>query len=163
MKLILQEIEASKLRKVVVEDPPKVEVPIVLPTPFMPEPTLVPAVVFEPPAPAVEFHVAIAELEPEPEPAHAIEETQPTPIEVDPTPALLVERNGRIDTAALEALTSLDTLGDEVFEQKPVSKYFDDWMVKLRQVIFFFESNEAIGADEIFSAEYNRVFGNNRR
>jgi hypothetical protein len=50
-------------------------------------------------------------------------------------------------------------LGGEVFEQEPVSKYFDDWMVNLRQIILSFESSEVIGADEAFSAEYNQIFG----
>jgi hypothetical protein len=150
---IILEIEASKLRKVVIEEPPKIEIPVAPPTPVIVEPKPVPVVVVETPAPVVEPPVVLAEPEPVAEPE------RPPPIIEDPTPMLLAERNSRIDTAASEALTYLDTLRDEVFEQKPVSKYFDDWMVNLRQVILFFESNEAIGADETFSSEYNRVFG----
>ncbi len=71
----------------------------------------------------------------------------------------MAERNAKIESVTSEALTYLDMLGDEVFEQEPVSKYFDDWMVNLRQVILSFESNTAIGADETFSAQYNQIFG----
>jgi hypothetical protein len=155
---IIMEIEASKLCKVVVEEPPKIEVPNVAPAPIISEPPPLTAVAVETTALVVEPLFNIAEPEIEPEPASAIE-PQPALIEVDPTPALLAERNSQIESAALETLTILDTLGDEVFEQKPVSKYFDDWMVNLHQVILFFESNKAIGADEKFSAEYNHVFG----
>jgi hypothetical protein len=78
---------------------------------------------------------------------------------MDPMAVMLAERNGKIDAAANEALTFLNMLGTEVFEQEPVSKYFDDWMVNLRQTILSFESNEAIGADETFNASYNTIFG----
>ncbi len=151
---IIQEIEALKLHKLVVEEAPKVEVPTMDLASLTPELTPIVEVEVETPV-LVEPSVTITE----PEPKLACEKTLPAPIEVDRTPELLAERNGRIDAAAMEALTYLDSLGGEMFEQKPVSKYFDDWMVNLRQVILFFESNEAIGADETFSAEYNHVFG----
>jgi len=111
--------------------PPKVEAP----TP-PPPPAPLPAAVVEPP-------VALAE------PAPAIE-APPQPPHV-PTP---------IEAITAETLNYLEMLGGEVFEQAPVSKYFDDWMVNLRQVILSFESNEAIGPDEAFTKEYNQIFGN---
>ncbi len=77
-------------------------------------------------------------------------------------PALSPEelaRRAPIEAITSETLTYLEMLGTEVFEQAPVSKYFDDWMVNLRQVILSFESNTAIGPEETFAKEYNEIFG----
>ncbi len=49
-------------------------------------------------------------------------------------------------------------LGGEVFEQSPVSKYFDDWMVNVRQIILSFESSDVIGSDETFTEACNHIF-----
>jgi hypothetical protein len=94
------------------------------------------------------------------EPPVAISEpvVEEPPVE-PPVPDLLAERNAKIEAITTETLTYLDMLGGEVFEQAPVSKYFDDWMVNLRQVILSFESNPVIGADEGFNAQYNAIFG----
>lgn len=134
---------------------PKITAPVPPPVVVMPEPTPVPAFVAAPdPVVTVEPAPAIAIPEPEPEPP-AIEEPQA----IDPASQLLAERNAKIEAITTETLTYLDMLGEEVFEQEPVSKYFDDWMVNLRQTILSFESNPAIGADEGFNAEYNKIFG----
>jgi hypothetical protein len=120
-----------------------------------PEPLPIPVVAAEPP-------ISIPEPEPAPiEPEPIIEEPPKIeePPQIDPTIELLAERNTKIEAITSETLTYLGMLGDEVFEQEPVSKYFDDWMVNLRQVILSFESNTAIGADETFSAQYNQIFG----
>lgn len=66
----------------------------------------------------------------------------------------------QIKSITQETLDNLDLLGNEVFEHSPVSKYFDDWMVNLRQVIMSFEFSEVIGPDASFSVEYNQIFGN---
>jgi len=52
----------------------------------------------------------------------------------------------------------LKELGTEVFEHLPVSTYFDDWMVNLRQVILSFESSEVIGTDDTFTNDCARIF-----
>jgi Predicted membrane protein len=141
--------------------PKAVETPKVEATAPMPA-----AIILEPPLP---LPVAAPEpiAMPEPAPAPIIPEPEPAPepptIEeppaIDPASQLLADRNAKIEAITTETLTYLDMLGGEVFEQEPVSKYFDDWMVNLRQVILSFESNEAIGADEGFNAAYNRIFG----
>jgi hypothetical protein len=89
------------------------------------------------------------------------EETAKPPevVELPVAPDLSVERNLQIDAIAEETLQNLELLGNEVFEQSPVSKYFDDWMVNLRQVILSFESSDVIGPDETFIKECNQVFG----
>jgi hypothetical protein len=125
---------AGKLRR---PAPLKVEAPaspVLQPPPASPAP-LPPAAVVEPP---VTLPEPVPVIEAPAEPPHV-----PTPLEM----------------ITAETLNYLDMLGGEVFEQAPVSKYFDDWMVNLRQVILSFESNDAIGPDEAFSAEYNRIFG----
>ena len=120
-----------------------------------PEPLPIPIAAAEPPISLPEPEPAPIEPEPILEEPPKVEE----PTQIDPTIELLAERNAKIESVTTEALTYLDMLGDEVFEQEPVSKYFDDWMVNLRQVILSFESNTAIGADETFSAQYNQIFG----
>lgn len=166
------QIAEQRLRKpkpVAVVEPPKVEVkvPIAVAVPVVkPEPQV--AEVVEPALPEPEP----VEAEPEAElpllliaPAQfpllpAPKETpEPGSLPTENPTELLAERNTAIQTITSETLTYLDMLGNEVFEQEPVSKYFDDWMVNLRQVILSFESNAAIGADEAFSAESNRIFG----
>ncbi len=170
------QIAEQRLRKpkpAAVVEPPKAEVEVPI---AVAEPIAAPVIAPEPPAavvePALPEPEPTVEAEPEaelplllmapaqfpllPAPKEAPEH-EPLPTE-DPA-ALLAERNTAIQAITTETLTYLDMIGDEVFEQEPVSRYFDDWMVNLRQIILSFESNEAIGADEIFSAESNRIFG----
>jgi hypothetical protein len=75
-------------------------------------------------------------------------------------PVLSADENAQIAEITAETFGNLELLGNEVFEYSPVSMYFDDWMVNLRQVILSFESNELIGPDETFTNEYNQIFGN---
>ncbi len=152
------EFAAQKLRKAPVEEPPHIEVPAPMPpAPAVPEPAIAeplpppPLITVEPPS--VELPVAL------PEPTPAIEEVPQEPPIESPGPDLLAERNTQIEAITVETLGYLDMLGGEVFEQEPVSKYFDDWMVNLRQIIMSFESTEVIGQDETFSQEYNQIFG----
>lgn len=136
---------------------PKITAPAPIPVAVMPEPTPLPVIVAAPePVKQPEITPAIAIPEPEP----TIEPPKPEePQAIDPAIQLLSDRNTKIEAITTETLTYLDMLGGEVFEQEPVSKYFDDWMVNLRQVILSFESNPTVGADEGFNAQYNKIFG----
>jgi hypothetical protein len=140
---------------------PKIEAPAPMPVTVMPEPTALPVSVAAPePVETPQLTPAPAELEPEPELiAEPPQAEEPQPPQIDLSIQLLADRNAKIEAITTETLTYLDMLGGEVFEQEPVSKYFDDWMVNLRQVVLSFESNEAIGADEGFNAQYNKIFG----
>jgi hypothetical protein len=112
---------------------------------------------------------AVPELAPVEMPVEPLEPVLPeVPQDVPPAPELpeappelTAPAQDPVKIAAIttETLEYLEMLGNEIFEHAPVSKYFDDWMVNLRQVILSFESNEAIGADETFTAQYNQIFG----
>jgi hypothetical protein len=88
------------------------------------------------------------------------EEEIPEPQELPEaqTPGLSAHQIAQIEAIKRETLDNLDLLGNEVFEHSPVSKYFDDWMVNLRQVIMSFESSDVIGPDEGFAQVYNQIF-----
>jgi hypothetical protein len=73
-------------------------------------------------------------------------------------PALSADEKAKIDEITAETLGDLETLGNEVFTQSPVSVYFDDWLVHLRQVILGFESSDVITVDEIFTDECEEIF-----
>jgi len=147
LEALAREFEERLLRKDIPVEEPPVEIPAPQPpAPIIPEPLPPPVVAVEP---------AVTMPEPEPAPVEATPEPQLPPVEViDPT----IERNAKIDAITTETLDFLGMLGGEVFEQEPVSKYFDDWMVNLRQIILSFESNEVIGPDEEFAAQYNQIF-----
>jgi hypothetical protein len=143
---LTQELIEERLRQPAIPEPPHVEMPA--PPPPAPEPPAqIPMVAAEPPVTL-------------PEPAPIEEPPKEEPLIAEPAPDLLAERNAQIDMVTTETLGYLETLGGEVFEQEPVSKYFDDWMVNLRQIIMSFESSEVIGQDEAFSGECNQIFGN---
>jgi len=146
LEAIIHEIEESNRRRNQPAPEPQIEPPKQAPALIIVEPTPVPPVAAEPP-------ISLAEPVPAPEPK-LIPESEPP---IDPTVKLLRERNAKIEAITTETITYLETLGNEVFEQEPVSKYFDDWMVNLRQVILFYETNEAIGVDETFNAQYTQI------
>ncbi|MCW4014982.1 MAG: hypothetical protein NWF06_01290 [Candidatus Bathyarchaeota archaeon] len=73
-------------------------------------------------------------------------------------PVVSVEENAKIEEITAETLEYLEMLGNEVFDQSPVSVYFDDWLVNLQQVMLAFESNEAINVDEIFTDECEQIY-----
>ncbi len=82
------------------------------------------------------------------------------PTEVpEEVPVLPAGENAKIAEIEADTLGYLEMLGNEVFEHSPISRYFDDWMVNLRQVILSFESSDVIGPDETFTKEYNQIFG----
>lgn len=76
------------------------------------------------------------------------------------TPAILDE-NAKIHQIEAETLEFLELLSHDVFEIAPISRFFDDWMVNLRQVVLSFESNPAVNpVDEEFTKQFNEIFGN---
>ncbi len=82
-------------------------------------------------------------------------EVEAVPEEV---PVLVADEKAKIEEITAETLNDLETLGNEVFNQSPVSVYFDDWLVHLRQVILGFESSDVITVDEVFTDECEQIF-----
>ena len=113
------------------------------------------------PAPAVEeVPVEVPEVE-----VPIVQEDVPIEVpapEVEPVleavPVLSAEDKGQMEQIAEETLQDLEFLGEEVFTESPVSVYFDDWLVHLRQVILAFESSGAIKVDEIFTDECEQIY-----
>ena len=144
------------------QEPPQIQAPQVQETPPAPE-----TPVFKPP-PVIEENAPVALKEPEPAPAHVQEEPHEEPVEEPsepapaspPLPSSPAAEGAKLVEVTEETLGYLKELGTEVFEHSPVSMYFDDWMVNLRQVILSFESSEAIGADEEFTNERDKIFSN---
>lgn len=131
-----------------VQEPPQIQE---APTPQPPAPEPLPEITLE--APAVESPTLA--------PTEVPEETLPQEVMPEEVPVLSVENNdAKIEEITAMTLGYLEMLGSEVFERSPVSMYFDDWMVNLRQIILSFESHELISPDEIFTNEYNRIFTN---
>ena len=87
-------------------------------------------------------------------------EVQSSEVEAVPeeVPVLAVDEKAKIEEITAETLNDLETLGNEVFNQSPVSVYFDDWLVHLRQVILGFESSDVITVDEVFTDECEQIF-----
>ncbi len=73
-------------------------------------------------------------------------------------PVLSAEEKAKIEEITAETLKDMEMLGSEVFDQSPVSVYFDDWLVNLRQVILGFESSDVISVDEDFTNECEQIF-----
>jgi hypothetical protein len=152
---ILPKLEAL-IQQPIEETPPE---PIAQ-APILPEPQPAPEIVAPEPLPEVpaEAPVELEAVAEEPPQAPPEEEDEPPAPEL-PISALSAEETVQIEAVAADTLSYLEQLGTEVFEQAPVSKYFDDWMVNLRQTILMFESNEIIGPDEAFTAQSNQIFG----
>ncbi|PVX23788.1 MAG: hypothetical protein CW716_11355, partial [Candidatus Bathyarchaeum sp.] len=121
------------------------EIPVTL---TEPEPELVPEVtpadlpIVEPEVVPEEVPVDLADSEPE----------------IAPEPVVVANEAPSLDDVVAETLEYLEMLGNEVFDQSPVSVYFDDWLVNLRQVMLAFESNEAVTIDDIFSDECEQIY-----
>jgi DNA repair exonuclease SbcCD ATPase subunit len=56
-----------------------------------------------------------------------------------------------------KTLNSLKRLGEQKFAVSPFSQYFNSWLINLKDVLSEFESNSAIGVDEAFVKERERV------
>jgi hypothetical protein len=105
-----------------------------------------------------EVRVELPEEVPAPQeeiPVELTPEVESVPEEV---PVLLANEKPKLEDVVAETLEYLEMLGDEVFDQSPVSVYFDDWLVNLRQVMVAFESNEAVKVDDIFTDESERIY-----
>ncbi len=129
------------------EKPPEVE-EIPPPEPVQPVPVEeeVPVEVPEVEVPSVQEEVPV-EL-----PSHEVESVP------DAVPVLSSEEKGQMEQITEETLQDLEVLGNEVFTESPVSVYFDDWLVHLRQVILAFESSGAIKVDELFTDECEQIY-----
>ena len=69
-----------------------------------------------------------------------------------------MDEKPKLEEVVAETLEYLEMLSNEVFDQSPVSVYFDDWLVNLRQVMVAFESNEAIHVDDIYTDESEQIY-----
>ena len=141
---LTQQIAADNLKPNIVEE-------IQAPSPPAQPPTQ------EPPPTVVEQpQIMVPETDPEQEcilPKTIEEEIAPKEI-LDPAEDL-TQRIGQVEAETLEYLGNL---ADEIFETAPISKYLEDWLVNLRQIVLSFESDEVIGPEEAFTAEYNKIF-----
>ena len=57
-----------------------------------------------------------------------------------------------------QTINSISKLGNQVFALSPFSRYFDDWLLNLRNELTEFESNPAIKVDEQFMRERAQIF-----
>lgn len=62
-----------------------------------------------------------------------------------------------VEEAAEKTLGRLQSLGNQVFALSPFSRYFDDWLLNLREVLSEFESSPAMNVDDAFVKESQRV------
>jgi len=81
----------------------------------------------------------------------------------EPEPPLLYslytpEQLERIEAIKNETLEFIELLSNEKFEYSPISRFFDDWMVNLRQVVTSFASNGIIEPDEEFNKQFKDIF-----
>ena len=138
---------ASQIAEETLQKPQQVqEIPPPEPLQPIPVPEEVPVELPEVPVPEVAEEVPV-EL--------PVSEVESVPEEV---PVVSADEKARIEEAAAETLRDLETLGNEVFNQSPVSVYFDDWLVHLRQVILWFESSGVITVDDVFTDECEQIF-----
>ncbi len=144
-KNLTSQIAAEKLQK-----PPQVQEP--------PQIQRIPVPAVVAPEPLLTINVETPVLLEDSVPTEVPEEAPEIP-EMPTAPVLPAEEKPNIAEITAETLDYLKMLGNEVFEYSPVSRYFDDWMVNLRQIILSFESSDVIGPDEAFANEYNQIFG----
>jgi hypothetical protein len=68
------------------------------------------------------------------------------------------EQIERIEAIKNETLEFIDLLSNEKFEHSPISRFFDDWMVNLRQVAMSFTANGIIEPDDEFNKKFQDIF-----
>jgi hypothetical protein len=122
------------------QKPPQVKEIPVPPAPQPPAPELIKAV-------SVEAPVSIEEPAPKEEPE--------APQQISPFSA---EELAKIKTLETDTLEFIELLSNEKFEHSPISRFFDDWMVNLRQVVLSFASNGIITPDEEFDKQFKQIF-----
>jgi hypothetical protein len=76
----------------------------------------------------------------------------------EPVPVYSVEQLARIEAIKAETLEFIELLSNEKFEFSPISRFFDDWMVNLRQVVTSFAANGIIAPDELFNKQFADIF-----
>jgi hypothetical protein len=91
-----------------------------------------------------------------PEPVEETSELVEDPI--TPNSLYSAEKLAQIETIKAETLEFIELLSDEKFEHSPISRFFDDWMVNLRQVVMSFASNGIIEPDEEFNKQFSDIF-----
>ena len=137
---------ASQLAEEKIQKPPEVE-EIIAPEPLEPTPAV------------DEVPVEVPEVE-----AASVQEEAPIELSrleveaVPEVPVLSADEKTQMEEITAETLQDLETLGNEVFTQSPVSVYFDDWLVHLRQVILALESRGIIKVDEEFTDECEQIY-----
>ena len=152
------QFEQEKLQK---PEPVK-EIPEPEPEP-VPTPEVIPETPTTLPEPEVELvpevPVDLTPAEPEGvlEPV-PLDLPEPEPELVPEVPVVSVAEPPKLEDVVAETLEYLEMLADEVFDQSPVSVYFDDWLVNLRQVMVAFESNEAVTVDDLFTDEVEQIY-----
>ncbi|MGD6934819.1 MAG: hypothetical protein ACQCN5_11495 [Candidatus Bathyarchaeia archaeon] len=111
----------------------------------------------QPSIPAVTAQTPIDLPKPAPSPAET-----PAPEHVETPPELnsiySAEQVARIEAIKNETLEFIELLSNEKFEFSPISRFFDDWMVNLRQVVTSFASNGIIEPDEEFNKQFSDIF-----
>lgn len=126
-----------------------------------PEPVPTPEVMPEKPATLPEPEVPVDLVSSEPEIVQEevpVDLPEPKPEPVQQVPVVTVAEPPKLEDVVAETLEYLEMLGDEVFDQSPVSVYFDDWLVNLRQVMVAFESNEVVTVDDLFTDECEQIY-----
>ncbi len=68
------------------------------------------------------------------------------------------EQLARIESIKAETLEFIELLSNEKFEYSPISRFFDDWMVNLKQVVTSFASNGIIEPDDDFNKQFSDIF-----
>lgn len=68
------------------------------------------------------------------------------------------EQMERIEAIKNETLEFIELLSNEKFEYSPISRFFDDWMVNLRQVVTSFAANDIIQPDDEFNKQFQEIF-----
>jgi hypothetical protein len=126
-----------------------------------------PVQVLHPKEPVKPEPVAVAPVVPEvkveapvnlPEVAPALAEQPPAPELLLPGSIYTAEQLARIEAIKAETLEFIELLSNEKFEYSPISRFFDDWMVNLKQVVTSFASNGIIEPDDDFNKQFSDIF-----
>jgi hypothetical protein len=156
----VRQLEQEKLERLKAAQ--KVKAPEPIPEPeIVPEEVPVELTEPEPELVPEETPVDLTEAEPEIVPEEVPVDLTPSEPEIVPEatePVVVPDAKPTLDDVVAETLEYLEMLGNEVFDQSPVSVYFDDWLVNLRQVMVAFESNEAVTVDDLFTDECEQIY-----
>ncbi len=129
-------------------EPPQIQEIPMPPAPVAPEPL-----------PLINVETPVDLTEPAPSPAPTEMPEEPIPQET-PASIFTAEQTSKIEAIKAETLEFIELLSNERFEHAPISRFFDDWMVNLRQVVLSFTSNGIISPDEEFNKQFSQIFNN---